>query len=161
MAHFKHYLEVFRHHLNCFWPFQWKWKENVIFNKICLLFWTPFCNWPYSGHIYYLENVPVGPISPVWPLNVIWDFKNLIWSHKISIEIVLLLRHCGASVLLQRMWSTVFLGGAQRPNKFFRRGKSWRVYKRSLLFELDSRTIRNDGARTWFWVLRVLWRWGW
>ena len=94
MAHFKHYLEVFRHHLNCFWPFQWKWKENVIFNKICLLFWTPFCNWPYSGHIYYLENVPVGPISPVWPLNVIWDFKNLIWSHKISIEIVLLLRHC-------------------------------------------------------------------
>ena len=94
MAHFKHYLEVFRHHLNCFWPFQWKWKENVIFNKICLLFWTPFCNWPYSGHIYYLENVPVGPISPVWPLNVIWDFKNLIWSRKISIEIVLLLRHC-------------------------------------------------------------------
>ena len=41
MAHFKHYLEVFRHHLNCFWPFQWKWKENNIFNKICLLFWTP------------------------------------------------------------------------------------------------------------------------
>ena len=96
MAHFKHYLEVFRHHLNCFWPFQWKWKENVIFNKICLLFWTPFCNWPYSGHIYYLENVPVGPISPVWPLNVIWDFKNLIWSRKISIEIVLLLRHCAS-----------------------------------------------------------------
>ena len=107
MGHFKHYLEVFRHHLNCFWPFQWKWKENVIFNKICLLFWTPFCNWPYSGHIYYLENVPVGPISPVWPLNVIWDFKNLIWSRKISIEIVLLLRHCAGDSNVSNVQTSV------------------------------------------------------
>ena len=125
MAHFKHYLEVFRHHLNCFWPFQWKWKENVIFNKICLLFWTPFCNWPYSGHIYYLENVPVGPISPVWPLNVIWDFKNLIWSRKISIEIVLLLRHCAT----EPHYLKCPIYGADMGQEFFKKGANMGHFK--------------------------------
>ena len=132
MAHFEHYLEVFRHHLNCFWPFQWKWKENVIFNKICLLFWTPFCNWPYSWHIYYLENVPVGPISPVWPLNVIWDFKNLIWSRKISMEIVLLLRHCE--------WG----GGSQIPN--FHRFLIWLPLIIFCLYLVS-----------WFWYFSFYW----